>query len=69
MKDVERGVSFIPTPIHPKHRCFFNNQKKKKRMKGCDFPLINNGRASSFVLFRSAILNLGHCEEMTPLRL
>lgn len=44
-------------------------KKKKKRMKGCDFPLINNGRASSFVLFRSAILNLGHCEEMTPLRL
>lgn len=38
-------------------------------MKGCDFPLINNGRASSFVLFQGAILNLGHCEEMTPLRL
>lgn len=36
-------------------------------MRGCDFPLINNGRASSFVLLWSEILNLGHCEEMTPL--
>lgn len=36
-------------------------------MRGCDFPLIRNGRASSFVLLQSEILNLGHCEEMTPL--
>lgn len=41
--------------------------EKNKTNEGCDFPLINHGTASSFVLLRSEIQNLGHCEEMTPL--